>query len=493
MAHLPEYTPVLIVGAGISGLGAAAHLKAQCPGRDFCVIDSKTDLGGTWLTHRYPGVRSDSDLYTYGYRFKPWRGKPIAEGPLIMNYLRDMSVEHHLGPHLFFGWQLTEASWCSTSALWRVRLTEVESGQQRTLSCQFLWMCQGYYRHDTPNLPDFPGRESFKGPIIHPQDWPDDLELKGKRVIVIGSGATAATLIPNIADDCEQVTMLQRSPAYFYVGGNRNELAEQLDALDIPPEWTHEITRRQLLKDQQALHQVANEYPEVVAEELINGVQAILGEDFDVDSHFRPAYRPWQQRIAYLPDGDLFHAIARGDVNVVTAHIDRFEANGIRTTEGNLIPADIVISATGFQLSVMGDVAFDVDGVPVDFGQCHTYLGIMISDVPNMAAMFGYLRTSWTMRVDLVSDFVCRLLNTLEEDGLSWCMPSPPEAETIADARPWIAAEDFSPGYLHKSIHKMPKQGSDLPWINLTDYYVEREVLPTIDLKDGALLFGGSR
>ena len=328
----------------------------------------------------------------------------------------------------------------------------------------------------------------FKGPIVHPQTWPEDLDYKGKRVVVIGSGATAATLIPNMADDCAHITMLQRSPTYFWTGENRNELADQLRELDVPEEWVHEIVRRSILKLAKDVQYFSQSNPELIKEELFKVIREYLGDDFDM-SHFTPSYRPWQQRLAYVPDGDLFAAIKSGKVSVVTDHIDRFTSDGILTQSGELLEADIIITATGFNLSVMGDIAFDLDGEPVDFANTFTYRGIMNSGIPNMSFMFGYLRTSWTMRVDLVSDYVCRLLNKMDEEGYSVCTPTLREQDRDMAVRPWIEDDEFNAGYLKRSMHLLPKQGGNEPWSFCRDYYIEKDLLPALDLDEDALVY----
>jgi len=349
-------------------------------------------------------------------------------------------------------------------------------------------MCQGYYSHAQGYTPQWTGMDAFKGPIVHPQTWPEDLDYKDKRVLVIGSGATAATLIPNMADDCEHITMLQRSPTYFWTGENRNELAEQLRELDVPEEWVHEIVRRSILKQAKDVQYLSASHPELVKEELFNVIKQYLGEDFDM-RHFTPSYRPWQQRLAYVPDGDLFESIKAGKVSVVTDHIDRFTEQGVLTTSGELIEADIIITATGFNLSVMGDIAFEVDGEPVDFSQTYTYRGLMNSGVPNMSFMFGYLRTSWTMRVDLVCDFICKLLNHMDNLGASVVTPTLREQDGNMSKLPWIDEEEFNPGYMQRGKHLMPKRGDHEPWTFSADYYIEKEQLPAVSLDEDVLVY----
>ncbi|MDH3685750.1 MAG: NAD(P)/FAD-dependent oxidoreductase, partial [Myxococcales bacterium] len=406
-----EHFDVLIVGAGISGVGAAYHLKHQCPGKSFVVLEGLEDFGGTWRMHKYPGIRSDSDLYTFGYRFKPWTGPPIATAEEILTYMGEVIDENDLGPHIRYGHKITSASWSGADKLWTLEGVRTDTGETVRFSANFLWMCQGYYRHSEGYTPDWEGMDEFQGEIVHPQTWPEDLDYQGKRVVVIGSGATAATLVPAIAGDCEHVTMLQRSPTYFIPGRNENELADQLRVLDVDETWIHEITRRKILHDQAAITQLSFEQPEVLKKELIEAVRGYLGPDYDIEKHFTPKYRPWRQRIAFVPDGDIFQGIASGKASVVTDEIDRFTKKGILLKSGDELEADIIVTATGFNLSALGDIDFVIDEKPLDFSETLTYRGMMFTGVPNMLWIFGYFRASWTLRVDLLGDFVCRLLN----------------------------------------------------------------------------------
>jgi len=491
--HAPasNHFDVLIVGAGISGIDAAHHLAEKCPDKTYVILENKAAFGGTWRQHTYPGVRSDSDLYTFGFGFKPWSGKPIAAAGAILDYLEETIEDDHIDRHIRYQHQVLSASWSSDDQQWLIEARNKASGEIVHFTANFLWMCQGYYRHEKGYTPEWPGMADFKGPIVHPQTWPEDLDYKGKRVVVIGSGATAATLVPNMADDCEHLTMLQRSPTYFWTGENRNELADRLRGLGVEENVVHDIVRRDILKVAQELQEAAAQYPEAVKEELFKVIRGYLGDDFDM-SHFSPSYRPWQQRIAYVPDGDLFESIKSGKVSVVTDHIERFTEQGILTRSGELLEADIIITATGFDICVMGDIAFDVDGEPVDFGSTFTYRGFMNSGVPNMACMFGYLRTSWTMRVDLISDVVCRMLQQMDRTGATSVTPTLLDSERDMEPLPWIANDDFNPGYLKRSLHLMPKQGSHDPWTFCNDYYIERETLPALDLEEPQLVYAGS-
>ncbi|MBE7638410.1 NAD(P)-binding domain-containing protein [Sneathiella sp. P13V-1] len=484
-----EYRDVIIVGAGISGIDAAYHLQKDCPEKSYIILDNQEKIGGTWSTHTYPGIRSDSDLYTFGYSWKPWGGLPIAKADEILKYLNEAVDENNIRPQIRFNSKVLDASWDSDAALWTLSVENSETGDVKTFQCNFLWMCQGYYRHSAGYMPDYPGRDDFKGPVIHPQTWPEDLDYEGKKVVVIGSGATAATLIPAMADKTGHITMLQRSPTYFSAAPNRNNVTEMLRELDVPEEWVHEITRRKILQEQKLVVERSFNEPEKLKEELLKGARHYLGEDFEMEPHFTPTYRPWRQRLAFVPDGDLFAALREGKASVVTDHIERFTENGILLKSGQELEADIIISATGFNMSVLGDVEFTVDGKALDFANCWAHRGIMFSGIPNMAWVFGYLRTSWTMRADLVSDFVCRLLKHMEEKGVRAVTPELRDEDKNMPEKPFIDDENFNSGYLKRTMHLMPKQGDKNPWIFTQDYNFEKKDIPEADLEDGTLKY----
>jgi len=483
-----EHFDVLIVGAGISGIGAAHHLSEQCPDKSFVILETLESFGGTWLTHKYPGIRSDSDLYTFGYRFKPWVGPPIATAQEILTYMGEVIADEGLDRHIRYRHKILGAQWSSADSVWTIDAIRTDTGEELRFTANFLWMCQGYYRHEEGYTPDWPGTADFKGRIVHPQTWPNDLELKGKKVVVIGSGATAATLIPAIADECGALTMLQRSPTYFIPARNANELADQLRELEVDPAWIHEIVRRKILLDQAQFTQRSFEEPEVVKEELLAGVRAFLPEE-TVQAHFMPKYRPWRQRIAFVPDGDLFQAAAAGKASVVTDEIERFDATGIQLKSGKHLDADIIITATGFNLSVLGDIAFTVDNQPVDFSQTVTWRGMMFTGVPNLVWTFGYFRASWTLRVDLLGDFVCRMLNTMKNRGAKSVVPQLRPEDEDMPLEPWIDPENFNPGYLMRAMHQMPKRGAKPEWQHTQDYWAESRELPKIDMEAEGLVF----
>ena len=470
---------VLIVGAGISGVGAAYHLRTRCPGKKVAVFEALDSFGGTWKVHTYPGIRSDSDLYTFGYRDKPWTGPPIATADEILAYMGEFIEENDLGPLIHYNHKITKAAWSSEDKLWTVTY-ETPDGAH-TVQTRFMWMCQGYYDLDKGYTPDWDGMDDFKGEIVHPQNWPDDIDLSGKKVLVIGSGATAATLVPNIADQCEHVTLLQRSPTYFVPGRNVNELADELRRLEIDEDWIHTIIRKKVRVDQHEFTQRAKDESESVKDELLAGVQAFLGEDFDM-SHFTPHYRPWQQRIAFVPDGDIFQGIASGKASIVTDHIDRFVPEGIRLTSGDVLEADVIITATGFNLKFLGNIPFEVDGKPVAWNDQLTWRGMMIEDVPNMLFVFGYFRASWTLRVDLLGDFMVRLLKQMDEVGAVEVCPKVPAGVQAKERLSWMNPDDFNPGYLKRGEHLMPKRADHPEWQHTQDYWHEKDDLPEIDL-----------
>jgi cation diffusion facilitator CzcD-associated flavoprotein CzcO len=490
MTHIAPATShfdVLIVGAGISGIGAAYHLRHQCPGASFIVLEAQDSFGGTWRTHRYPGIRSDSDLYTFGYRFKPWTGAPIATAAEISRYMGEVIAENRLDAHIRYGHRITTASWSTEAASWTIEA--VHDGTKRQFTANFLWMCQGYYRHSEGYTPDWPGMETFRGTIVHPQTWPEDLDYAGREVVVIGSGATAATLIPAMAPTTRHITMLQRSPTYFRTGRNAIALADELRDLGVDESWIHEIVRRRIMRDSDIFARRSFEEPEAVQGELLEAARLYLGPDYDIDTHFTPGYRPWRQRIAYIPDGDLFRAIASGRASVVTDEIENFDAAGVLLKSGGHLDAEIIVTATGFNLSVLGDIAFTIDGTKLDFAETVTYRGMMFTSVPNMAWVFGYFRAAWTLRADLVADFVCRLLNHMKARQARIVTPALRDKDADIKLLPWIDPENFNPGYLLRDLHKLPKRGNKPEWAHTQDHWLEKDALPAIDLEDAAFRY----
>lgn len=471
----PEHFDVLIVGAGISGIGSAYHLQEQLPERSFVVLEGLESFGGTWWMHRYPGIRSDSDLYTFGYRFKPWVGTPIATADEILKYMGEVIEENNLSPHIRYQHHINSANWSNEDQVWTLEGVRNDTGEAVTFTGNFLWMCQGYYEHAEGYTPEWEGMDQFKGRIVHPQTWPEDLDYKGKNVVAIGSGATTATVVPAIAADCAHVTVLQRSPTYFIPGRNENPMADQLRVLGIDETWIHEIVRRQILYFQDEFTRRAVEDSETVKDELLAGVRQFLPDDYDIDPHFTPSYRPWRQRIAFVPDGDLFKGIASGKASMVTDEIERFTENGILLKSGQALEADIIITATGFNLSVLGGITLSLDNKPINFADTVTYRGMMFTGVPNMAWVFGYFRASWTLRVDLIGDFVCRLLKHMDERGLKSVTPSLRPEDKNMSIGPWMDPENFNPGYLMRSMHLMPQRGDKPEWQHTQDYWREKD------------------
>jgi len=469
------------VGAGISGVGGAYHLKEQCPGTSFVVLDALEDFGGTWLTHRYPGIRSDSDLYTFGYRFKPWIGPPVATAEEIRKYMGEVIAENDLARHIRYRHQISSASWSSRDNLWTVHASRSDTGEELVFTTRFLWMCQGYYRHSQGYTPEWKDMELFKGKIVHPQTWPEDLDLRDENVLVIGSGATTATIVPAIAAATRHTTVLQRSPTYFYPAPNKNELADSLRELEIDESWIHEIVRRKILHDQQLMTRVCLEQGELAREQLLAGVRAYLPEEL-VAEHFTPRYRPWQQRLAYVPDGDLFKGILSGKASMVTDEIDRFTEKGVMLKSGRELQADVIVTATGFDISVLGDIAFTVDGRPLDLHDTVTYRGMMFTGVPNLLWVFGYFRASWTLRADLLADFVCRLLNHMKEKRAERVEVRLRREDRDMSLLSWIDPNNFNPGYLMRAMHLLPKRGDKPEWQHTQDYWAEKVAIPAIDL-----------
>ena len=474
---------VLIVGAGIAGIGSAYHMLTQAPGKTFAIVEEKDGFGGTWHTHRYPGARSDSDLHTFGYRFKPWSGPPIATADEILSYMGEVIEENEIDRFIRYRTRVLSAKWSTAEANWTVETESVETGERTILTAGFLWMCQGYYHHDQGYTPEWPGMADYQGEVVHPQHWPQDLDVTGKRIVVIGSGATAATLIPALAEKAAHVTMLQRTPGYFTPGRNVNELAETLRELEIDPVWTHEIVRRSILKEGAKRTRGILEHPDIARGELLKA----LGEHLDADTiskHFTPSYDPWRQRICFVPNGDMFQAMRDGKAGVVTDTIERFTADGLLLGSGETLPADIVVTATGFRLSVLGGIDFAIDGEPVDFADTVTYRGMMFTGVPNMVWVFGYFRASWTLRADLIGDFVPRLLRHMDQTGTAQVEVQLRPEDADMELQSWVDPADFNPGYLMRDMHRMPKSGAKPEWRHTQEYWQDKTDFPAIDLED---------
>lgn len=480
-----EHFDVVVVGAGISGIGAGYFLQRDCPNKSFVILEGRDAIGGTWDLFRYPGVRSDSDMHTLGYSFKPWTAdKSIADGPSILQYLNETADEFNLRQKMRFGHMVTDAQWSSETSTWTV--TAHVSGERVQYSCNFLFMCSGYYSYSEGYTPTIAGLELFAGQVVHPQKWPENFDYAGKRVVVIGSGATAMTLVPAMARDAAHVVMLQRSPTYVVARPDRDVVAIKLRKF-FPEKWAYAMTRWKNTTMQQVVYSRTRKQPEKIKNLLLKGVRDALGEEFDVDTHFTPTYNPWDQRLCLVPNGDLFTAIKNGSASVVTDHIEKVDAQGIVLQSGNRIDADVIVTATGLNLVTLGEVSFSVDGVPVDFSKTWTYKGVGYSDVPNLASSFGYINASWTLRADLTCEYVCRVLNHMDKTGTTECTPRLRASDKSMQERPWI--DNFSAGYMKRVMDQFPKQGDREPWINPQNYKRDKKLFRESPIDDGVMTF----
>ncbi len=482
---LPGHVDVLVVGAGISGIGAAYHLQTECSDRSYAIVEARDDIGGTWDLFRYPGVRSDSDMHTLGFEFKPWvADKAIADGPSIMTYLRETVAEHGIDRHIHFGHRVRRLAWSSATATWTVDLDTADG--PTTITCNFVSMCAGYYRYSAGHTPEFAGRERFTGTIVHPQEWPEDLDYTGKRVVVIGSGATAVTLVPAMATDAAHVTMLQRSPTYVVAAPDVDVIANGLRRV-LPAGLAYRATRAKNTGLQQFMYKRMRTRPDKARVTLTKRVRKALGPDYDVDTHFSPRYDPWDQRLCLVPNGDLFEAIRTGSASVVTAEIDTFTETGIALASGEHLDADIVVTATGLHVVTLGEAEVTIDGEPVDFADTWTYKGFMYSGVPNLASTFGYVNASWTLRADLIAHAVCRLLNHMSDTGTDTCTPRLRPSDVTMEPQPWL--DHLSSGYVQRAAHLFPKRGDREPWVNPQDYGKDKRLFRTAPVDDGVMRF----
>jgi monooxygenase len=477
-----EHVDVLIVGAGLSGIGAAYHLTRNCPGKTYAILEGRETIGGTWDLFRYPGIRSDSDMYTLGYSFKPWRAaKAIADGPSILNYVRETAREHDVDRHIRFKHLVKRASWSTETATWTIEAEH--GGQVVRFTCGFLYMCSGYYRYSAGYTPDFPGADRFKGQVVHPQHWPENLDYAGKKVVVIGSGATAVTLVPEMAKTAEHVVMLQRSPTYVVSRPAEDGVANWLRS-KLPAMTAYGITRWKNVLFQMLFFNMARKKPEKVKERLLGMVRDHLGPDYDVATHFTPRYNPWDQRLCLVPDADLFDSIKAGASSVVTDHIETFTETGIQLKSGKTLDADVIVTATGLQMQLLSGAEIVVDGKVADLSQSMSYKGMMFSDVPNLASAFGYTNASWTLKADLTSEYVCRLLNHMTRTRTDYCVP---RVDGEMEVAPWL---DFSSGYVTRSIGQFPKQGLRKPWKVHQNYALDLAALRLGRVEDGVMTFG---
>ena len=480
----PEHTDVLIIGAGLSGIGAAYYLQRDQPGKSFVILESRGASGGTWDLFRYPGIRSDSDLHTFGYEFKPWvNDKAIADGPDILAYLRETASENGIDRHIRYHRKVTSAAWSSEDARWTVQVQRSDTGETQTMTCKWLFSAAGYYRYDQGFTPRFDGIENFKGQVIHPQHWPEDLNYRGKRVVVIGSGATAVTLIPSMAKEAEHVTMLQRTPTYVMTLPAKDPIANLARKL-LPADKAYAFARRKNIGLQRGIWRFCQKYPNA-ARRIIRFVNKVsLPKDYPVDVHFNPPYNPWEQRLCAVPDGDLFKTIKAGKASVVTDHIDTFTAGGIRLKSGQELPADIIVTATGLNLQLFGGIQLTVDGEPVDLSKKVAFKGMMLSDVPNFAFIVGYTNSSWTLKVGLLCEHFCRLLAHMDQHGYAVVRPHLPSPDM--PTRPLL---DFGAGYVQRALGHLPRQGTTGPWVMAMDPNHDSQVLRHGPVEDPCLKF----
>ncbi|RSD11480.1 flavin-containing monooxygenase [Amycolatopsis eburnea] len=477
-----EQFDVLIVGAGLSGIGAACRLRERLPGKTFAVLEARDTIGGTWDLFRYPGIRSDSDMFTLGYPFRPWKDpKAIADGPSILAYIRETAAASGVTGHIRFGHRVVRASWSSATARWTV-----STAHGATFTCRFLYLCSGYYSYDSGHVVDFPGRAEFGGEIVHPQHWPESLDYTGKRVVVIGSGATAVTLVPALASRASRVTMLQRSPSYIVARPGRDALADRIRAL-LPEKLAHRVVRGKNVVMGTLFFQLMRRLPGRAALALRKRVAAQLPASIPVDPHFVPSYDPWDQRLCLVPDADLFKALRSGKADIVTDRITRFTAAGVSLESGRTLDADIIVTATGLRLVAFGGIALDVDGRAIDPGEQRAYKGMMFGGVPNLAWCVGYTNNSWTLRADLTSQYVCRLLAHLDRRGFAYCVPDAASASTAGRPRPIV---DLQSGYIKRAASGLPKQGGRRPWMMRQNYLLDLADMRFNRLDDGVLRFG---
>jgi monooxygenase len=482
--HIVEHLDVLIVGAGLSGIGAGYWLQARCADRSYAIFESRADLGGTWDLFRYPGIRSDSDMFTLGYAFRPWtEAKAIADGPSILNYVRETATHYGIDQKIRLRHKVVGANWDSLARRWIVDYVRGEDGQKGQVSCQWLHMCSGYYRYEAGHCPQFPGQEAFEGRLVHPQLWPQDLDYSGKKVVVIGSGATAMTLVPEMARTAAHVTMLQRSPTYVVSRPGEDAFANRLREI-LPPMLAYGVIRWRNVLWQLYFYQMTRLFPQKVKERLLAMLSDELGPDYDVARHFTPRYNPWDQRLCLVPDSDLFVALKNQSASVVTDHIETFTPQGIKLQSGDVVEADIVVTATGLEMQMMGAVDLSIDGKPVNMAQTYTYKGMMYSGVPNLSSTFGYTNASWTLKADLTAEYLCRLLNRMKAKGLSVCVPE----NTDPDLKP-VPYLDFSSGYVTRATPNLPKQGTKAPWKVHQNYALDVLAFRFGRLNDGVMVF----
>jgi cation diffusion facilitator CzcD-associated flavoprotein CzcO len=482
LAEVVEHLDVVVAGAGLSGIGAGYHLQKNCPGKSYAILEGRDRSGGTWDLFRYPGVRSDSDMYTLGYSFQPWRkAKAIADGPSILEYIRDTAREHGIDRKIRYNHRVRKAAWSSSDGRW---LIEVETPEETVrLTCSFLYLCTGYYNYENGYTPEWKGMTSFNGTVVHPQKWPEELDYTGKRVVVIGSGATAVTLVPAMAERAAHVTMLQRSPTYVTSLPSRDRIADWLRG-HLPHRLAYRITRWKNVSISMFFYGLARKKPELFKRTLLEGARRKLGPDYDL-AHFTPSYNPWDQRLCLIPDADLFESLKSGKASVVTDRIASFTEDGLELESGKRLQADIIVTATGLDMKLMSGLALEVDGRQIEMSETMTYKGMMYSDIPNLASALGYTNASWTLKCDLTAAFVCRLVNYMDRNGYAWCVPRPNDPAVKRES-----AISFSSGYVQRALPSLPKQGSKKPWKLNQNYALDMLSLKYRAVNDGTLEFG---
>lgn len=479
----PEHTDVLIVGAGISGICAGYYLQTHCPKKSFTILEGRDGIGGTWDLFRYPGIRSDSDMYTLGYSFRPWNDDDaIAHGTKIMDYLKETVDEFGLEKYMRFGMYVKAASWSSEASLWTLDVAQKSTGEIKRFTCNFLYMCSGYYNYEHGYAPTFAGSDDFQGQIVHPQKWSEDIDYEGKKVVVIGSGATAVTLVPSMAEKAAHVTMLQRSPTYIVSRPAQDPLAKWLRKR-LPHKLAFHLTRWRNILYSMWIYRISKRRPQKVKEFILAQAKEALSDDFDVETHLNPRYNPWDQRMCLIPDGDLFNAINEGRASIVTDQIERFTEKGVKLQSGEELEADLIVTATGLELKFLGGVQFEVDGQEVVSSEIFNYKGVMFSDVPNLALAFGYTNASWTLKCELSCMFVCRLLNTMDKKGYKKCMPV---ADGEVSPAPFL---NLTANYIKRARDKLPQQGAHAPWKLRENYVYDMMNLRYSKLEDDALRF----